>query len=106
MRFIRINRYTPAVTRVEEWTKAETGVGAAMAAGNHAEKGIWALLVQAEVIKINIKINETLLFMFLINLYVQSPILIIILIQINKPTSPNRLVKAVIMPALNDLDLW
>jgi len=104
--FIRINRYTPAVTRVEEWTKAETGVGAAIAAGNHAEKGIWALLVQAEVIKINIKINETLLFMFLINLYVQSPILIIILIQINKPTSPNRLVKAVIMPALNDLDLW
>jgi len=61
--------------------------------------------VQAEVIKINIKINETLLFMFLINLYVQSPILIIILIQISKPTSPNRLVKAVIMPALNDLDL-
>ena len=104
--FIRINRYTPAVTRVEEWTKAETGVGAAIAAGNHAEKGIWALLVQAEVIKINIKINETLLFMFLMNLYVQSPILIIILIQINKPTSPNRLVKAVIMPALNDLDLW
>ena len=61
--------------------------------------------MQAEVIKINIKINETLLFMFLMNLYVQSPILIIILIQINKPTSPNRLVKAVIMPALNDLDL-
>jgi hypothetical protein len=30
---------------VEEWTKAETGVGAAMAAGSQAEKGIWALLV-------------------------------------------------------------
>jgi len=38
--FIRINKYTPAVTRVDEWTKAETGVGAAIAAGNHAEKGI------------------------------------------------------------------
>ena len=38
--FIRINKYTPAVTKVEEWTKAETGVGAAIAAGNHAENGI------------------------------------------------------------------
>jgi hypothetical protein len=36
----RINRYTPAVTKVEECTKAETGVGAAIAAGNQAEKGI------------------------------------------------------------------
>jgi hypothetical protein len=30
----------PAVTRVEEWTKEDTGVGAAIAAGNHAENGI------------------------------------------------------------------
>lgn len=43
----RINKYTPAVTKVEEWTKAETGVGAAIAAGNHDEKGICALLVIA-----------------------------------------------------------
>lgn len=35
----RIKRKTPAVTRVEEWTKALTGVGAAMAAGNHLENG-------------------------------------------------------------------
>jgi hypothetical protein len=28
-------------------TKAETGVGAAMAVGNHEERGIWALLVIA-----------------------------------------------------------
>ena len=46
----RINKYTPAVTRVEEWTSADTGVGAAIAAGNHAEKGIRALLVHAESI--------------------------------------------------------
>ena len=32
-------RYTPAVTRVEECTSAETGVGATIAAGNQAEKG-------------------------------------------------------------------
>jgi len=38
------------VTRVEEWTSADTGVGAAIAAGNHAEKGICALLVHAESI--------------------------------------------------------
>ena len=36
----RITRYTPAVTRVEECTNAETGVGAAIAAGSQAQKGI------------------------------------------------------------------
>lgn len=34
---------------MEEWTKAETGVGAAMAAGSHLEKGIWALLVMPAI---------------------------------------------------------
>ena len=43
----RIIRKTPAVTKVEEWTKAETGVGAAIAAGSHAENGICALFVKA-----------------------------------------------------------
>jgi succinate dehydrogenase/fumarate reductase cytochrome b subunit len=33
------------VTKVDEWTKAETGVGAAIAAGSHALNGIWALFV-------------------------------------------------------------
>jgi hypothetical protein len=37
----RINKYTPAVT------KAETGVGAAIAAESREEKGIWALFVIA-----------------------------------------------------------
>ena len=41
----RINRKIPAVTKVEECTKEDTGVGAAIAAGSHAENGIWALLV-------------------------------------------------------------
>ena len=41
----RINKKTPAVTRVEECTRAETGVGAAIAAGSQAENGIWALFV-------------------------------------------------------------
>jgi hypothetical protein len=35
----RINKYTPAVTKVEECTSEDTGVGAAIAAGSQAEKG-------------------------------------------------------------------
>jgi len=45
-----MSKKTPAVTSVEECTKAETGVGAAIAAGSHAENGIWALLVMAAII--------------------------------------------------------
>jgi len=41
----RIKTYTPAVTRVEECTSEETGVGAAIAAGSQDEKGYCALLV-------------------------------------------------------------
>jgi len=41
----RYNRKIPAVTNVDEWTSADTGVGAAIAAGSHLEYGIWALLV-------------------------------------------------------------
>jgi hypothetical protein len=35
------------VTKVDEWTSEETGVGAAIAAGSQALNGIWALLVKA-----------------------------------------------------------
>lgn len=49
----RIRRKTPAVTSVEEWTRADTGVGAAIAAGSQAENGSWALLVIAAVIIVN-----------------------------------------------------
>ena len=38
-------RKRPAVTRVEEWTRAEIGVGAAIAAGSQGEKGKRALFV-------------------------------------------------------------
>ncbi len=34
---------------MDEWTRADTGVGAAIAAGNHLEKGIWALFVIAAI---------------------------------------------------------
>ena len=41
------------MTKVEEWTKADTGVGAAMAAGSHALNGSWALFVQAATMNTN-----------------------------------------------------
>src|SRR5579863_6431479 len=37
-------RYTPAVTIVAAWMRAETGVGPAMASGSHTYSGICALL--------------------------------------------------------------
>lgn len=49
---IRININTPAVTNVDEWTKAEIGVGAAIAIGSHAENGNCALFEQAASINI------------------------------------------------------
>lgn len=59
----RISRNTPAVTSVDEWTSAETGVGAAIAAGSQEEKGIWALFVQADTISnvASVMFNSTLL---------------------------------------------
>lgn len=50
----RIIRKTPAVTRVLECTREETGVGAAIALGSQEEKGNWALLVRAANITHNI----------------------------------------------------
>lgn len=43
----RSKRKIPAVTRVLEWTRLETGVGAAMAAGSQELKGYCLLLVPA-----------------------------------------------------------
>ena len=40
--FIRPIIYTPAVTMVAAWIKAETGVGPSMASGNQVYKGICA----------------------------------------------------------------
>ena len=40
--FIRHSRYTPAVTMVAAWIRAETGVGPSMASGSQLNRGIWA----------------------------------------------------------------
>ena len=39
---MRATRYTPAVTMVAAWIRAETGVGPAMASGSHTCRGICA----------------------------------------------------------------
>lgn len=94
----RINKYTPAVTKVEEWTKDETGVGAAIAAGNHAEKGTWALLVK--VAKTNTQIHIFLLKCSLVDPILQFKFVIKTAILNIIRISPNRLVIAVINPEL------
>lgn len=43
---------------MDECTRADTGVGAAIAAGNHLENGIWALLVIAATVIHTICIHE------------------------------------------------
>lgn len=86
----RISKQIPAVTNVEECTKALTGVGAAIAAGNQEEKGNWALLVIA--VKISKRVTE----------YEQLPGNNLRDKRTNKKPSPKRLVKAVIMPLLRD----
>ena len=40
-----MSRKTPAFTIVDEWSRAEVGVGATMAPSSHVWKGIWAALV-------------------------------------------------------------
>src|SRR2546430_7136509 len=38
----RTTRYTPAVTMVAAWMRADTGVGPSMASGSHTCNGSWA----------------------------------------------------------------
>src|SRR2546422_2771026 len=44
---IRQVTYTPAVTIVAAWIRADTGVGPAIASGSQTYNGIWALFPQA-----------------------------------------------------------
>lgn len=47
------------MTNVDECTRADTGVGAAIAAGNQLENGICALLVMAANVIVNTCIDES-----------------------------------------------
>ena len=44
---MRVSRYTPAVTMVAAWMRADTGVGPAMASGSQMCSGNWADLPAA-----------------------------------------------------------
>ena len=44
-----MTRNTPATTRVEEWIKAEAGVGASIASGSHTWAKNWAAFIPPEV---------------------------------------------------------
>lgn len=90
----RIKINVPAVTRVDEWTRAEIGVGAAIAAGSQDIKGNWALFVEAAmIIRTKIIIENSLeRENSMIPLEKDNPIEMIIRI------SPIRLDKIVIAP--------
>lgn len=89
---------------MDEWTKADTGVGAAIAAGSQAEKGIWALLViAARVIPTALTIKGLAGSSKAEITKFHLPCESMRAIKTRMATSPIRLVSAVIIPALYDL---
>ena len=94
---------------MEEWTNALTGVGAAIAAGNQLEKGIWALLVIAA--NITLKTNNfsqvisSIKTAHKLKIYQWPPYINQLILIISK-ASPTRFIKAVIIPAPKDLLFW
>ena len=99
---IRIRRYTPAVTKVEEWTRAEIGVGADIAAGSQAEKGNWALLDIAAIIRNNIIIKLNFSFIQKFQFVIEN----IRAIDIRIIISPIRLERIVMDPDADEEAFW
>lgn len=87
---------------MEEWTNAEIGVGAAIAAGSHEEKGNWALLEIAAIIRSIITILGYLSFI----IKFQFIFIIIIPIVSKIAMSPNRFEKIVINPEDAEEKFW
>jgi UDP-N-acetylmuramyl pentapeptide phosphotransferase/UDP-N-acetylglucosamine-1-phosphate transferase len=79
----------PAVTKVEECTREETGVGAAIAAGSHLLKGNWALLVIAVLMTIRPNIES--LVLMVIRGYFEKVDMKRYLITNTRQASPKRL---------------
>lgn len=75
-------------------------MGAAIAAGSHEENGTWALLVIAANINIVVTVIGNMVFIVRAFHWLLNRIN---LIDSRISTSPIRLVRAVIMPAANDL---
>lgn len=99
---IRRRRYTPAVTKVEEWTRAEIGVGADIAAGSQAEKGNWALLDIAAIIRNNIIIKLNFSFIQKFQFVIEN----IRAIDIRIIISPIRLERIVMDPDADEEAFW
>jgi len=98
---IIVNRFTtqtPAVTRVEECTRAEVGVGAAMAAGNQAENGICALFVIAA--------NSSSAFKFPSLVQLFHVVSLVVAIVVSRAASPSRLVYIVRRLEFNLIWFW
>lgn len=91
---IRIKINTPAVTNVDEWTKAEIGVGAAIAIGSHAEKGNCALFEEAANINKIKGITGVSQFLKKFQVFIIN----IILIEIKIKISPIRFLNRVMDP--------
>jgi len=92
-----INKKIPAATRVDLWTRAEIGVGAAIASGSQVENGYWALFVIRETKKIKMKIKFKKFLLSKKN-SLKKPNTKNLKI---KPASPIRLVRIVIAPPLS-----
>ena len=87
---------------MEEWTKADTGVGAAIAAGSQAEKGIWALLVKLASTRASARGK---LALSRLSRALQAPLRLRVATPTTTPTSPTRLLRAGSKAALEDLVL-
>ena len=87
---------------MDECTKAETGVGAAMAAGSQAEKGIWALLVNLPRTIIHLRVPHSGLSL---NVKFQLPAQVRRATPATTQTSPTRFLSAVRNAAFEDLAL-
>jgi len=89
---------------VEEWTRADTGVGAAIAAGSQLENGIWALLVIAARVRHRVAgaLNEKRWVL----IFVQWPWFRKRAIAMRMQASPTRFIRAVIIPAPRAVGVW
>lgn len=94
--------WTPAVTKVDECTREDTGVGAAMALGSQKEKGNWALLVREAKSKKKHVHKVKYLKVKTLNLKFSNDRQI----EIITKQSPNRLVNKAAILLCNLLTLW
>lgn len=98
----RISMNTPAVTNVEEWTSAETGVGAAMAQVSQAVNGNWALLVKAAMVSNSVIILDERMDSFHILPIIQCPCEEASAIVRRIKQSPIRFLTRVMAPLFSD----